>query len=136
MAWVVDTNLLLDIALDDPRFRAASMELLRKRRRAGLVACPITIVEIAPTFDGDSEAIREFLETLGVNGAESWTGRDTATAGIAWTRHISERRAGRTGKRLMADVLIGAFAVRFDGLLTRNAADFHALFPELKVESP
>lgn len=135
MAWVVDTNLLLDIALDDPRFRAASMELLRKRRRAGLIVSPITIVEIAPSFDGDVEAIREFLETLGVN-TESWTGRDTAIAGMAWTRHISERRAGRAAKRLMADVLIGAFAVRFDGLLTRNAADFRALFPELKVESP
>lgn len=136
MAWVVDTNLLLDITLDDPRFRAASMDLLRKRRRAGLVACPITVVELAPTFDGATAVIREFLDALGVGGEEPWLGRDTTTASAAWTRHISERRAGRAGKRLMADVLIGAFAERFDGLLTRNPSDFRALFPDLKIESP
>ena len=32
MAWVVDSNILLDIALDDPAFRLGSMELLRSRR--------------------------------------------------------------------------------------------------------
>lgn len=136
MAWVVDTNLLLDITLDDPRFRAASMNLLRKRRRAGMVACPITIVELAPTFGGDVTAIREFLLALGVNGDESWISRDTTAASTAWTHHISERRAGRAEKRLMADVLIGAFAERFDGLLTRNPSDFQKLFPALKIESP
>ncbi len=46
MAWVVDSNLLLDVALDDPKFRPTSMELLRKRRSRGLAACPVTIVEL------------------------------------------------------------------------------------------
>jgi predicted nucleic acid-binding protein len=136
MAWVVDTNLLLDVALDDPLFQVASMELLRKRRRLGLVACPVTIVEIAPTFDADAVAIREFLDALNVTGREPWTERDTTAACGAWTRHVTQRRARLAGKRLVADVLIGAFAERFDGLLTRNAVDFRALFPNLKIESP
>jgi len=112
------------------------MELLRKRRRVGLVACPVTVVEIAPTFDGNAVAIREFLDALSVTGREPWTERDTDAACEAWTRHISQPRAQLTGKRLIADVLIGAFAERFNGLLTRNATDFRALFPGLKIESP
>lgn len=136
MGWVVDTNLLLDVALDDPQFQAVSMDLLDRRRRAGLIACPVTVVEIAPSFDGDTGAIREFCDALHVTSSEPWTERDTDAAGKAWTRHVSQRRAGLAGKRLIADVLIGAFAERFEGLLTRNAADFRALFPELNVETP
>lgn len=136
MAWVVDTNLLLDVALDDPRFQVESMDLLCKRRRAGLIVCPITFVEVAPSFDGDAEAIREFCDALSVASNEPWTESDTNAASKAWARHVSQRRAGLAGKRLIADVLIGAFAERFEGLLTRNAADFRALFPDLSVETP
>lgn len=66
MAWVVDSNLLFDVALDDPAFRHASMELLRKRRGRGLVACPVTVVKLAPPFDGDVVAVRGSLNALGV----------------------------------------------------------------------
>ncbi len=37
---------------------------------------------------------------------------------------------------LLLDVLIGAFATRHQGLLTRNAKDFARLFPDLKVFEP
>jgi hypothetical protein len=35
----------------------------------------------------------------------------------------------------VADVLIGGFALRFDGLLTRNTGDFRQLFPSLRLVS-
>jgi hypothetical protein len=136
MAWVVVSNLLLDIALDDPRFRPASMELLRKRRSRGLVASPVTIVELAPSFDGDAAAIREFLDAPGGEGRESWSDDDTVAACGAWARHIAHGRAHAALKRPVADVLIGAFAERFDGLLTRNSSDFRALFANLRIDSP
>jgi hypothetical protein len=36
----------------------------------------------------------------------------------------------------MADVLIGVFALRFEGLVTRNAKDFSAHFPGLAIVEP
>jgi predicted nucleic acid-binding protein len=36
----------------------------------------------------------------------------------------------------VADVLIGAFAIRHDGLITRNDADFRALYPTLPIINP
>jgi hypothetical protein len=36
----------------------------------------------------------------------------------------------------MADILIGAFAERFDGLLTRNESDFRSVFPTMPILVP
>lgn len=138
MAWVVDTCLLLDVGLDDPEFGAKSEALLRKRSAAGLVICPVTFVELAPAFGGELGALRQFVSALGADFDEPWNAKDTEHAARAWARHILERRAGspRGPKRPVADVMIGAFASRFDGLLTRNVADFRKLYPKLRVVSP
>ena len=136
MAWVVDSNILLDILLDDPTFRLGSMELLRRRRKRGLVACPLTVVELGPSFDGVPFAIHEFVAALRVAPNQSWTERDTASGCAAWSRYVAQRRARQIIRRPIADVLIGSFAERFDGLLTRNVADFRAVFPSLQIESP
>jgi hypothetical protein len=36
----------------------------------------------------------------------------------------------------VADVLIAAFARRFQGIITRNADDFRAIAPELTIVEP
>ena len=54
----------------------------------------------------------------------------------AWHRYVMAKRAGKIPKRPIADVLVGAFASRFDGILTRNAADFQPVFPTLNIVVP
>lgn len=71
-----------------------------------------------------------------MSGQEPWTPADTRAARLAWHQYVTRRRATLTPKRPLADVLIGAFALRFDGILTRNEADFRQLFPTLKVMTP
>ena len=39
-------------------------------------------------------------------------------------------------KRPVADVLIAGFAERFQGIITRNAADFRNILPTLTVIEP
>ena len=138
MPWVVDTCLLLDVGLDDPEFGAKSEALLRKRSAEGLTICPVTFVELAPAFGGEVGALRRFLSALGVGFDEPLNDKDIEHAARAWARHILDRRAAlpRSPKRPVADVMIGAFASRFDGLLTRNVADFRRLYPRLRVISP
>ena len=136
MAWVVDTCLLLDVGLDDPGFGRRSEALLQEKAGAGLLVCPVTFVELAPAFGGDLSALRQFLVGIPVGFEEVWQAGDTEAAARAWARHIGRKRAGRENRRPVADVLIGAFSLRFEGLLTRNGADFHRLFPKLKVVAP
>jgi predicted nucleic acid-binding protein len=136
MSWVIDTCLLLDIGQDDPRFAANSEKLLESKAPDGLVVCPVTFVELAPAFGGQLQPLEEFLHNLGIDYREDWTWEDTRRANAAWSIHVQRRRKNAVPRRPVADVLIGAFASRFDGLLTRNSADFLSLHPGLKIVEP
>jgi predicted nucleic acid-binding protein len=136
MAWVVDTCLLLDIGLDDPQFAQNSELLLGSRSADGLVICPVTFVELAPAFDGQTRPLEEFLLNLGVHYREDWIWEDTKKSNAIWSGYVRKRRVRQVAKRPVADVLIGAFASRFQGLLTRNIADFASLLPGLKILEP
>jgi len=136
MAWTVDTCLLLDLALDDPKFFSASARLLDEKQPEGLVVCPISVVEMSPVFAGQITAIEEFLQRLNIPWSEAWTLADTQAAFTVWNRYVARKRQGNLPKRPIADVLIGAFAARFQGLLTRNISDFRQLFPDLKMIAP
>lgn len=136
MAWVVDTCLLIDVAEADPTFGLASAKLLDRKRTDGLTICPVTYVELAPVFNGDQAAQNEFLFNLGLNWPEPWTQSDTEGAHHAWHRYVAARRTARVPKRPLADILIGAFASRCDGILTRNESDFRTVFPKLVIAVP
>jgi predicted nucleic acid-binding protein len=136
MAWVVDTCLLLDVALDDPKFFSASARLLDEKQADGLVVCPVSVVEISPVFAGQIAVVTEFLERLNIPWPEPWTQADTQTAFTAWNNYVVAKRQRQIAKRPIADVLIGAFAMRFQGLLTRNPSDFRQLFPALPIIEP
>jgi predicted nucleic acid-binding protein len=117
MAWVVDTCLLIDVAEADPTFGVASVRLLDSKRANGLAICPATYVELAPVFNGDQTAQNEFLFNLGVTWPEAWQQADIEEAHRAWHRYVAARRTAKVPKRPLADILIGAFASRFDGFL-------------------
>lgn len=136
MAWVIDTCLLIDIAEADARFSSASSEMIAKRQSQGLVISPVSYVELSPVFDGVVAAQNHFLGNLGVDWTEGWTWRDTQNAFGAWSAYVRNRRFRQPNKRPIADILIGAFALRFRGLLTRNVRDFQKLFPDLRIDKP
>ena len=136
MAWVVDTCLIVDIAGADPVFAASSAQCLASKASDGLIMCPVSYVELAPLWGGNATAQDQALRSMGVVFTEPWTLMDTCAAHAAWHRQVVAKRSGHTGKRPIADVLIGAFATRFQGLLTRNSSDFRHAFPSLAIQTP
>jgi predicted nucleic acid-binding protein len=136
MAWVADTCMLIDVAEADPQFGVASAQLFDRLRSDGWVICPVSYVELAPLFNADEDAQRRFLHNLTTTWREPWTLADTREAYAGWNRYVANRRSGPAPKRPLADVLIGAFAMRFQGILTRNEADFRQVFPALKILTP
>lgn len=136
MAWVVDTCILIDVLEDDPQFGRSSALTLDALAGDGLVVCPLTYAELAPAFEGKTALQDEFLHGVGVDFRQDWTWADTRRAHEAWHRFIERRRTLSLPRRPLADILVGAFASRYQGLITRNAADFAPIFPGMNLQVP
>lgn len=136
MAWVVDTCVLIDVLEDDPVFGHTSALALDSHASEGLVICPMTYAELAPAFQGDLSLQDEFLGGVGLDFRQDWLWGDTLLAHEAWNNFVQRRRSGLLPKRPLADILIGAFASRYQGLITRNPADFSGVFPNLAIRAP
>ncbi|MEX2382357.1 MAG: type II toxin-antitoxin system VapC family toxin [Opitutales bacterium] len=136
MEWVVDTSVLVDVFENDPDFGLRSARCLTRYLSQGLVVCPVTYIEFSPVCLGDQLLQETFFRKVGVRSLEPWTSKDTLTAHCLWNEHIQAKRAGSVKKRPIADVFIGAFALRYAGLITRNAKDFSRLAPGLSIVEP
>ena len=73
---------------------------------------------------GIQETQDDFLDKMIVGYDAPWTWQDTMAAHKAWARYVEQKRIGNVSKRPVADIIIGAFASRFNGLITRNVKDF------------
>jgi predicted nucleic acid-binding protein len=101
---------------------------------------PSTFARSATLFFSPRCFAREemFLREVGIQ--MSWRLDPTVVraAGVAWATHMAARRKGgaNSPKRPIADVLIGALALKHDGLVTRNEKDFKRRFPGLRIVVP
>lgn len=136
MSWLVDSCVLLDIVDADSSFCHASAAIVDDMVDEGLFISPVTAVEIAPAFLGDSDKESLFLREIGVSISDRWDDVAQRAAQMAWAAHIAAKRRGLVPRRPVADILIGALALRHDGLITRNAEDFLRHFPLLNIKVP
>ncbi len=136
MPWVVDTCIVIDVLENDPVFGRRSAELLESKLQDGLVICPVSMVELAPAFAGDLNAQKSFLDICGIDYTPAFLSVDVEFSHAAWQRHIEAKRSAHARKRPVADILIGGFAMRFQGLVTRNPTDFEPWFSGLEILSP
>ncbi|MGV3663398.1 MAG: type II toxin-antitoxin system VapC family toxin [Prosthecobacter sp.] len=127
---------MIDIAMADPRFGAASAQCVSSKLADGVVACPVSQIEIVPQFGGQLAQVRHFLQQSGIQHAIDLTDADTEAASVGWAAYVTARRAGSALKRPLADLQIGGFARRFQGLITRNPGDFRPWFPTLVIMEP
>lgn len=96
----------------------------------------MTFVELGPSFSGDDSAAEAFLKASRIGTVEFWTSSDTLLAHRLWHQFQLRRQRSQLVKRPVADVLIAAFAERFQGIITRNASDFRNLLPSLRIMEP
>lgn len=134
--WVVDTCVIIDVLCGDGVFSTKSADALDAKRGEGLVIAPLTYVELAPSFLGDVHEQDVVLAGLGIDVDFGGSKEIVLEAHRAWYEHVQRKRAGAMVKRPIADVMIGAYAMQTGGLITRNEADFHSLYPNLTIFNP
>ena len=120
----------------DPQFGTASAQCVASRLADGVIACPVSQIEIVPQFGGQISETRHFLQQSGIQHAIDWTDTDTEAAAQGWAAYVAAKRTGLTLKRPIADIQIGGFAMRFQGIITRNPGDFRPWFPGLTIIEP
>ena len=136
MAWVVDSSVVVDLVTGDALFEPASTACLQAHLADSLVISPVTFVELGPSFSGDDAAAEAFLQSARIGTADFWSPSDTLLAHRLWHQFQVRRRQLQVVNRPVADVLIAAFAERFQGIITRNASAFRNILPTLRILEP
>ena len=132
-AVLVDSNVILDVLTEDPRWLAWSAEALAQAAEADvLVINPIIYAEISVRFERIEELEEALPAALFRREALPWE------AGfLAGKCFLSYRRLGGPRRSPLPDFYIGAHAaVRSMTLLTRDATRYRSWFPTLSLIAP
>jgi predicted nucleic acid-binding protein len=130
---LIDTNVLIDLATNDPNWADWSQRQLELASLQGpLEINDIIYAELSVGFDR-MEAVDAFLEGAGIQLVYLPTSA-LFLAGKAFGQY---RKAGGARTSILADFFIGAnAAVRQIPLLTRDARKYRTYFPGIEIISP
>ena len=130
---LIDTNVLVDVLEDDPRWAEWSIRQLRAQSQAhALTINPIIYAELSSAFS-TLEALDAVIERLRLEWREL-SRPALFLAGKAFARY---RRAEGSKTQVLADFFIGAqAAVESCPILTRDPRRYATYFPTVRLITP
>jgi predicted nucleic acid-binding protein len=130
---LVDTNVLLDLATDDPNWAEWSIAQLEAASIQGpLLINDVIYAELAVRYDRIEE-LDAFLDAAGLEIAPIPRAA-LFLAGKVFTRY---RKSGGTRTGVLPDFFVGAHAAVSElPLLTRDVGRYHTYFPSLTLIAP
>ena len=136
MKYLVDPQLILDV-LESEGERAGKVAALFERHRGDeLILAPTSYLALGASFMGVKSMQDRFLENLGIAVAKNAPARVVDAAYSAWSRYQQENPTVKGGMSVFDQLYIGAYALLFDGILTRNAALYRTYFDSLNIVEP
>jgi len=134
MVTAVDTNILLDVFLDDPVYQQSSFKALTVALAGGrVVVSDVVWAETGAAFP-DMVQFEDIMRNLAISH-EPTPVSASSKAAVLW--RMAKSRKKDSPKRMVADFLVGAHAlVCADCLLTRDHGFYRDYFEGLKVIDP
>ena len=132
-AVLVDSNVLLDVMIEDPRWLAWSAEAIeRAADRFRLVINPVVYAEVSIRYSRIEDLEAALSRTMFDREAIPYE-----AAFLAGKSFLAYRRSGGAKRSPLPDFFIGAHAaVAGYQLLTRDAARYRTYFPRLPLITP
>ena len=132
-ATLVETNVLLDLATDDPHWSDWSVRALETAAiRGPLLINDVIYSELSVRFP-TVEGLNQFVDAAGLEQ----TAMPRASLFLAGKVFRKYRSAGGARHGVLPDFFIGAQAAVLDvPLLTRDAGRYHTYFPRLVLVTP
>jgi len=131
--YLIDSNVLLDVLEDDPRwFEWSSGALASAADQGILVINPVIYAEVSIGFEGIEELERLLPREVFIRSALPWE-----AAFMAGKCFLQYRRAGGSRRSPLPDFFIGAHAaVEQLTLVTRDVTRYRSYFPTLSLVAP
>ena len=133
MATIVDTNVLVDIAVRDANWLRWSRLALAKAERLGpLVINPVIFAEFSVRYETMEEVDALLPQDQFLREGFPWPA--AFAAGAAFRKY---RKSGGGRDRVLPDFFIGAHAVIRDyAILTRDPKGYRSYFPNVLLITP
>ena len=137
MTTVIDTNVIAALWNLDDSLNAAARSALDTALARGPLIVPAPVYAELMAFAGRTESFLDtFFKETGI--AVEWRieERTWRAAGLAFQSYARRRRKQHEPgpRRILADFLIGAYAVRQNySLLTLDEGVYRAAFPDLRI---
>jgi len=130
---LVDSNIILDIVLEDKTwFTWSSEKLLELSEEASFVINPVIYAEVSTGFNTIEELEDALPQTYFIREPIPWE-----ASFLAGKCLLKYRRAGGTGYSTLPDFFIGAHAaVRKYELISRDVSRYRSYFPALIIHAP
>lgn len=130
---LVDTNVLLDLVMDDPRWADWSQSHLEQAMAAGPVfANDIVYAEVSTRF-ARIEDLDQVLEKVSIEIERT----PRCALFLAGKAFLQYRRSGGARTGVLPDFFIGAHAATQGwSLLTRDARHYRTYFPGVRLIAP